>query len=121
MEKRMTIKKVLTISTLTLCGLSLGPATLSHAETSKFKQLLQADSPMPPPVPIKKPGTGLTLVTSAPAAIQIADSPMPPPVPIKKPGTVLTLVTSAPAAIQIADSPMPPPVPINKPGGTTAV
>ena len=65
----MTIKKVVTIFTLTLYGLSLGFTTLSHADNSKSNLLLQADSPMPPPIPIKPKGSGRILMAPVPVPV----------------------------------------------------
>jgi hypothetical protein len=119
MEKHMKIRNVFAISALSVCGLSLCFSNFTPIGHATPKTVLQADSPMPPPVPIKKPGSGSRMISS-PVAIQIADSPMPPPVPIKKPGGALRNIV-APGTVQIADSPMPPPVPIKKPGTSAAV
>jgi hypothetical protein len=86
----MTIKNIFTISALSLCGLSLCFTTLTAAGDANSKTVLQADSPMPPPVPVKKPGTSSRMIAT-PASVQIADSPMPPPVPVKKPGGSATV------------------------------
>jgi len=84
--ENMTTKQLLTISALSLCGLSLCFTNFTPAAQSSSRPVLRTDGSMPPPPIVKKPG-GRSLAVSAPTGTQIADGSMPPPPIVKKPGS----------------------------------
>jgi hypothetical protein len=116
--EHMKTKQLLTISALSLCGLSLCFTNFAPAAQFSSRPVLRTDGGMPPPPIVKKPGSG-SIAAVAPALTHIADGGMPPPPIVKKPGSRAS-VANTPSTAQIADGGMPPPPIVKKPGGRSS-